>query len=59
MFDATTLEGPAFEELKDEAVFQNVSIDRGVVTWLDGEIDCAPEYMYEKSYAYETIPYSL
>lgn len=55
LFDATTLKGSAFEELKDEAVFKNVSIDHGVVTWLDGEIDCAPEYMYANSYAYEMI----
>ena len=55
LFDATTLKGPVFEELRDEKVFKNVSIDNGVVTWLDGEIDCAPEYMYENSYAYEMI----
>lgn len=55
LFDATILKGPAFEELKDETVFQNVKIDHGVVTWLDGDIDCAPEYMYENSYAYEMM----
>lgn len=55
LFDATTLKGAAFEELKDETVFKNVNIDHGVVTWLDGDIDCAPEYMYENSYEYEQI----
>ncbi len=26
--------------------------DGVVVTWLDGSIDCSPEYMYEKSCKY-------
>lgn len=55
LFDATILKGPAFDELHDEMVFQNVTIEDGIVTWLNGEIDCAPEYMYENSYAYEMV----
>jgi hypothetical protein len=53
LFDATVLEGEAFEPLKDEAVFKTARIEYGVVTWLNGEIDCAPEYMYKHSYKYE------
>ena len=55
LFDSTILTGEAFKRLDDEAVFRNASIDHGVVTWLDGEIDCAPEYMYENSYEYTPI----
>lgn len=36
-------------------LFNSVAVDHGVVTWLDGDIDCAPEYMYTHSYAYEEI----
>lgn len=42
LFDATILEGPVFAPLKDSQVFNAVQIDHGVVTWMDGEIDCAP-----------------
>lgn len=52
LFDSTVLTGPVFAPLKDESVFKNFAIDHGVVTWLDGEIDCAPEYMYKHSYEY-------
>ena len=30
-----------------------VHVSHGFVSWMNGEIDCAPEYMYENSYAYE------
>lgn len=52
LFDASVLVGEAFKPLDDDTVFHSVSIDHGVVTWLDGEIDCAPEYMYENSFKY-------
>lgn len=32
--------------LKDKAAFGRVYIDFGVLTWADGEIDIAPEYVY-------------
>lgn len=41
--------------MKDNEVFRRPTIDYGVVTWLDGQIDCAPEFMYENSYAYDTM----
>ena len=53
LFDVTLLQGPVFEPLKDKNVFENTTLDNGVVTWCDGSIDCAPEYMYENGYAYE------
>jgi hypothetical protein len=55
LFDATVLNGVAFEPLKDEAVFKEAVVDHGVVTWMDGEIDCAPEFMYKYSYEYSMI----
>lgn len=52
LFDATILKGPAFSKLEDDTVFRNPAIEYGVVTWDDGNIDCAPEYIYEHSYEY-------
>lgn len=55
LFDTTILQGPAFEPLQHADVFNTVAVDHGVVIWLDGDIDCAPEYMYSHSYAYEEM----
>ena len=55
LFDATVLEGSVFEPLRNEDVFTAPVIDHGIVTWLDGEIDCAPEYMYSHSYEYSAV----
>jgi hypothetical protein len=55
LFDTTMLEGPVFEPLNNEEVFKSVYVDDGVVTWNNGEIDCAPEYMYQNSYAYSSM----
>ncbi len=55
VFDATVLTGSAFEALKDESVFKNFKIVHGALTWMNEEIDCAPEYMYKHSYAYEEM----
>ena len=55
LFDATVLAGPVFEPLHDEQVFSAAVIDHGVITWKDGEIDCAPEYMYKHSYEYSMV----
>ncbi len=50
IFDCTPLlSKPAFAPLADLEVFKDVYIDYGVPTWLDGEIDIAPEVLYEKS----------
>ena len=53
VFDAHELNGPVFECLRDPEVFKTAGIEDGVVVWLNGEIDCAPEYMYEHSCPYE------
>ncbi len=55
LFDASILKGEVFVPLKDESVFNNPVIDHGVVTWNDGDIDCAPEFMYENSYKYNFV----
>lgn len=56
LYDATELlQYPAFQVLKDEQVFKAAKVDHGVVTWMDGEIDIAPETMYANSYAYSEM----
>ena len=55
LFDTTTLTGSAFEPLKNEEIFKNVSIFHGVMTWDNGEIDIAPETVYAESYPYESV----
>ena len=36
-----------FEPLKNLTVFRNIVLDGWTVTWQDGTIDIAPEYLYE------------
>lgn len=45
------LDSPAFAPLKDESVFRSVYIDYGVTVWKDGEIDIAPETLYQQGVA--------
>ena len=52
LFDTTLLTGSAFEPLKDEKVLSDFKIFHGVMTWMNGEIDIAPETMYADSYPY-------
>lgn len=60
LYDASELlKFPAFQPLKDNKVFSSPLIDHGVVTWNDGEIDIAPETMYENSYPYEDKEYAM
>ena len=50
IFDFAPLLGkPAFAPLKEESVFFGVYIDYGVPVWNDGDIDIAPETLYEQS----------
>ena len=50
IFDfAPLLEQPAFAPLKEKNVFFGVYIDYGVPVWNDGDIDIAPETLYEQS----------
>ena len=55
LFDATILNGPVYEGLQEEDIFMSPVLDHGVVTWKDGEIDCAHEYMYDNSYEYAKV----
>lgn len=54
LFDAEKLSGSAFMPLNDDAVFRAFEIRHGVLTWDNGEIDIAPEFVYDESYPYET-----
>lgn len=53
IFDGKLLVGEVYMPLEDYEVFCQFKIDNGVMTWLDGEIDCAPEFMYEHGIALE------
>ena len=56
LYDATQLpDMPAFQPLKNETVFKAASEDHGVVTWMDGDIDIAPETMYATSFPYDEM----
>lgn len=52
LFDPTRLQGAAFAPLKDEAICIRPVLFHGVITWNNGEIDIAPEAVYQNSYAY-------
>ena len=48
-FDFTPLlDEPAFKPLKDKTVFNSVYVDFGCTVWNNGDIDIAPEYLFEK-----------
>lgn len=36
-----------FAPLSDKALFDSVSLDRGVPVWAGGDMDIAPEWLYE------------
>ncbi len=55
LFDASILNGPVFQPLQDKNIFSHPVIDYGVVTWNNGEIDCAPEFMYNNSFEYTMV----
>ena len=38
---------PAFKPLSQDEVFRDFSLNDGIVTWLDGEIDIAPEWLFD------------
>ena len=42
------LDCPAFAALSDRTVFDSVYIDYGVPIWNDGDIDIAPEALYDQ-----------
>ncbi len=49
--------GPALAPVGEEAVWRGTKVAGGTLTWLDGTIDIAPEYLYAHSYPYETPPW--
>ena len=50
IFDGhSLLNGPVFAPLADEKVFNDNTLDYETLTWLNGEIDIAPEFVYEHS----------
>ena len=53
LFDTTKLQGSAFAPLADEKIVSEPTLFHGVITWMNGEIDIAPETVYRDSYAYE------
>lgn len=57
LYDASALlDYPAFKPLENKEIFKSAKVDYGVVVWLDGDIDIAPETLYRNSLAYqETI----
>jgi hypothetical protein len=57
IFDCRPLveQQPIFAALRDKAVFNNIILDGWTVTWANGSIDIAPEFLYEHSVpAYST-----
>lgn len=56
VFDFTPLlQEPGFAPLADLDVFAGVYIDYGVTVWNDGDIDIAPEYLYEHAVSAASI----
>ncbi len=54
LFDVTSLlnKGAAFAPLAEEKNRQTAKVTHGFLSWLDGEIDIAPETLYAESYKY-------
>ena len=47
-FDFTPLLNiTVFQPLKDKTAFSRVYVDYGTTVWNEGDIDIAPEYLYE------------
>ena len=55
LFDVTSLlnKGSAFTPLSEERIRKTAKVTFGFVSWLDGEIDVAPETMYVESFKYD------
>lgn len=54
LFDSSILKGEVFEPLKNPKIYENPSLEYGIVTWNNGQIDCSPDFMFENSFEYNT-----
>lgn len=48
------LDRPGFVPLRDKKLFDSVYIDYGIPVWQDGDIDIAPDFLYNHSIAVDT-----
>lgn len=55
LFDTTCISGSAFEPLRDGSAQSTVRVEHGFISWMDGAIDLAPEYVYEHSLTYNAM----
>ncbi|MCL2095826.1 MAG: DUF2442 domain-containing protein [Oscillospiraceae bacterium] len=56
LFDVSELlRYPAFKPLENAEIFTLPKIERGVLVWLDGDIDIATETLYKNSFAYQEV----
>jgi hypothetical protein len=56
LFDTTCLlDMPAFAPLRNQSILDAFSIEDGILTWLDGEIDISPQAVYSRSYDYNQV----
>ena len=60
LFDVTTLldKGSVFAPLAEEKNRQTAKVTHGFLSWLNGEIDIAPETLYAESYPYSKESYA-
>lgn len=49
------LDSPAFVPLKNADTFNGVYIDYGVTVWNNGDIDIAPEYLYNNGVSVDSM----
>ena len=53
LLSADMLSGSAFAPLANEWLFLHPTLFHGVMTWKNGEIDVAPEYVYNVGLSYQ------
>ena len=55
IFDCTDLlQYPVYSDLLKETIFNSVSLDFGIITWNNGDIDISTEKVYKMSYPYNS-----
>lgn len=56
IYDAKPLlQYPAFRSLANPELFNQVTVEYGTVTWDNGNIDIAPETLYQNSHSYDPV----